>query len=175
MTDAPEFSHIVKLTDIGSKPKTGKLVANAEERRALAVRFDLPEIASLTASYTLTGGERGVAFTGSLESDLQQSCATTGDPIPVEVREQFDILFVPKADPEQLDEEIELTEEECDLVEYDNAQMDLGEAIAQTLYLSLDPYLRGPDADEVARKKGLKSEEEAGPFGALAALKDKLG
>ncbi len=173
--DAPEFSHIVKLSDIGSKPKTGKLVASAEERRALAARFDLPEIASLAASYKLSGEERGIAFTGLLESDLQQSCAITGKPTPVKVQEQFDILFIPKADPEDLDEEIELTEEECDLVEYENAQIDLGEAIAQTLYLSLDPYLRGPDADEAARKKGLKSEEEAGPFGALAALKDKLG
>jgi len=173
--DQPEFSHIVKLSDIGAKPKSGKLVANAEERDALALRFDLPQISSLTGNYKLTGTERGIAFTGQIESDLQQSCATTGEAIPVEVREEFDILFVPKADPEELDEEIELTEDECDIVEYEQAQIDLGEAIAQTLYLSLDPFPRGPNADEVAREKGLKSEAEAGPFGALAALKDKLG
>ena len=61
------------------------------------------------------------------------------------------------------------------MIEYEAEQIDLGEAIAQTLYLALDPYPRGPDADSIAEKKGLKSEEEAGPFGALAALKDKLG
>lgn len=173
--DRPEFSHIVKLSDIGSKPKTGKLLASEEERRALALRFDLPVISSLTASYKLAGGERGIAFTGRIESDLQQSCVITGDAIAVQVDEQFDILFIPKPDPDEIEEEIELTEEECDLVEYEQAQLDLGEALAQTLYLALDPFPRGPDADAVARKKGLKSEEEAGPFGALAALKDKLG
>ncbi|MGB5485329.1 YceD family protein [Parasphingorhabdus sp.] len=175
MIDKPEFSHIVKLSEIGSKPRSGTLAAGEEERCALALRFDIPKISSLTATYKLEAGERGIAFTGLLTSNLHQSCVITGEEIPVQVRDKFDILFIPKADPSDLEEEIELTEEECDLVEYEQSQIDLGEALAQTLYLSLDPYLRGPNADEAARKKGLKSEEESGPFGALAALKDKLG
>lgn len=172
--DTPEFSHIVKPSEIGSKPKSGTLTADAEQRRALALRFDIPKISSMTANYKLVAGERGIAFTGLLISDLHQSCAITGEAVPVQVRDKFDILFIPKADPSELEEEIELTEEECDLVEYEQAQIDLGEALAQTLYLSLDPYLRGPNAEEAARKKGLKSEAEAGPFGALAGLKEKL-
>ena len=64
-----------------------------------------------------------------LTSDLHQSCAITGEAIPVQVRDKFDILFIPKADPSELEEEIELTEEECDLVEYEKSQIDLGEAI----------------------------------------------
>ncbi len=175
MIDAPEFSHIVRLSEIGSKPQTGKLSADQEQRRALALRFDIPKISSIAATYKLVAGERGIAFTGMLTSDLHQSCAITGEALPVKIRDKFDILFIPKPDPSELEEEIELTEEECDIVEYEQAQIDLGEAIAQTLYLSLDPYPRGPDADNVAKKKGLKSEAEAGPFGALAALKDKLG
>ncbi|MEH6701677.1 YceD family protein [Parasphingorhabdus sp.] len=175
MIDAPEFSHIVRLSEIGSKPQTGKLSADQEQRRALALRFDIPKISSIAATYKLVAGERGIAFTGMLTSDLHQSCAITGEAIPVKIRDKFDILFIPKPDPSELEEEIELTEDECDIVEYEQAQIDLGEAIAQTLYLSLDPYPRGPDADNVAKKKGLKSEAEAGPFGALAALKDKLG
>lgn len=175
MIDAPEFSHIVRLSEIGSKPQTGKLSADQEQRRALALRFDIPKISSIAATYKLVAGERGIAFTGMLTSDLHQSCAITGEALPVKIRDKFDILFIPKPDPSELEEEIELTEEECDIVEYEQAQIDLGEAIAQTLYLSLDPYPRGPDADNVAKKKGLKSEAEAGPFGVLAALKDKLG
>jgi uncharacterized metal-binding protein YceD (DUF177 family) len=175
MIDAPEFSHIVRLSEIGSKPQTGKLSADQEQRRALALRFDIPKISSIAATYKLVAGERGIAFTGMLTSDLHQSCAITGEAIPVKIRDKFDILFIPKPDPSELEEEIELTEDECDIVEYEQAQIDLGEAIAQTLYLSLDPYPRGPDADNLAKKKGLKSEAEAGPFGALAALKDKLG
>ena len=123
--DAPEFSHIVKLSEIGAKPRSGSLVANDAARRALAQRFDLPEISSLKASYKLVDGERGIAFTGLLEADLHQNCVIAGEAFPVRVEESFDILFVPKADQGSPDEEIELSEDECDLVEYEQAQIDL--------------------------------------------------
>lgn len=173
MMDKPEFSHIIKLSEIGSTPRTGKLSASEEERRKLAQRFDLPKISSLDASYTLLAGENRIGLTGRLESDLQQRCSITGESFQVRLREDFDIAFVPELEIEGADEEIELTEEDCDIIEYENGQLDLGEAIAQTLCLALAPFPRGPNADAVARES-LKSEEEAGPFGVLAALKDKL-
>ena len=173
MIDAPEFSHIVKLSEIGSTPRTGTLSANDDERKKLAQRFDLPKITSLDASYKLQAGENRIEFSGRIESDLQQRCSVTGESFQVRLREEFDIAFVPELAIEGTDEEIELTEEDCDVIEYENGQIDLGEAIAQTLYLALPPFPRGPNADIVAREV-LKSEEEAGPFGALAALKDKL-
>ncbi len=173
MIDTPEFSHIVKLSEIGSTPRTGTLSANEDERKKLAQRFDLPKITSLDASYKLQAGENRIEFSGRIESDLQQRCSVTGESFQVRLREEFDIAFVPELAIEGTDEEIELTEEDCDVIEYENGQIDLGEAIAQTLYLALPPFPRGPNADIVAREV-LKSEEEAGPFGALAALKDKL-
>ena len=173
MIDRPEFSRIVKLSEIGSTARTGKLSASEEERSKLAQRFDLPKITSLDAEYRLLAEGERIGFTGRLESDLQQRCSVTGESFQVRLREKFDIAFVPKLEIEATEEEIELTEDDCDIIEYDNGQLDLGEAIAQTLYLALDPFPRGPNADVVAREI-LKSEEEAGPFGALAALKDKL-
>ena len=173
MIDRPEFSHIVKLSEIGSSPRSGKLSANEEERQKLAQRFDLPKITSLDATYILHAGADRIGFSGRIESDLQQRCSVTGESFQVRLREEFEIAFVPQLEIEGTDEEIELTEEDCDIIEYDNAQIDLGEAIAQTLYLALPPFPRGPNADVVAREI-LKTEEEAGPFGALAALKNKL-
>jgi uncharacterized metal-binding protein YceD (DUF177 family) len=170
--ERPEFSHIVKLSEIGSTSRTGKLSASEEERHKLAQRFDLPKINTLDATYILLAGENRIGFTGRIESNLQQRCSVTGESFQIRLREEFDIAFVPKLEIEGVNEEIELTEEDCDIIEYDNGQLDLGEAIAQTLYLALDPFPRGPNADVVAREI-LKSEEEAGPFGALAALKDK--
>lgn len=175
MISTPEFSRVIKLTEIGSTARNGELSANEQERQQLARRFDLPRITSLNASYSLLAGAERIAFTGRLESDLQQTCAVTGEDFQVRLRETFDIGFVPKRETDDLEEEIELTEDDCDIVEFENGQLDLGEAIAQTLYLALDPFPRGPNADAAARDKGLMSEEEAGPFGALAALKDKLG
>ena len=52
--------------------------------------------------------------------------------------------------------------------------VDLGEAAAETMALALDPYPRAPEAPNVLREAGVLSEEEAGPFGALAGLRDKL-
>jgi len=48
---------------------------------------------------------------------------------------------------------------------------DLGEAVAQTLALAIDPYATRPESERV-RKEGVVSDEAAsGPFAALAALK----
>jgi len=171
----PELSNIIKLSDIGGAPITGKIIANDDQRRALAQRFGLPSIETLTADYRLTAGEERISFTGSIQSSLHQSCAISGQPFPVKLAEDFSIIFTEKTDIPHIEEEIELTPEDCDVIEYENGRIDIGEAIAQTLYLALDPYPRGPDADNVAEKRGLKSEEEAGPFGVLASLKDKLG
>ena len=70
---------------------------------------------------------------------------------------------------------MELESDDCDILEYSDNRIDIGEALAQTLYLALDPYPEGPNADKVRGTSDLKTEEEAGPFAALAALKDKLG
>ncbi|MEP2103150.1 MAG: DUF177 domain-containing protein [Parasphingorhabdus sp.] len=171
---SPEMSQIVKLSDIGGAPLTGKIVATEAQRQALAKRFDLPTIASIVADYRLEAKEHEITFKGTIQSDLHQACSISGQPFPVAVAEDFNIVFVEKTEIPPSEEEVELASEDCDVIEYEAAQIDLGEAVAQTLYLALDPYPRGPDSDAIAEKNGLKSEEEAGPFGALAALKDKL-
>jgi hypothetical protein len=48
-------------------------------------------------------------------------------------------------------------------------------AIADSLMLSLDPYPRGPNADAALQAAGVLSEEQAGPFAALAKWKGKAG
>ena len=173
MSDSsPEFSEILKLSNIGSAPIKSKITASENQRAALAKRFDLPSIESFSADYIVKAENDRFVFTGTITATLHQLCAISGRDFPVSISEPFNIAFVEKTDMENLDEEVELDSDDCDILEYENAQFDIGEALAQTLYLALDPYPRGPDADAVA--KNLTSEEEAGPFGALAALKKKL-
>jgi len=57
---------------------------------------------------------------------------------------------------------------------HDGQLIDLGEAVAQSLGLALDPYPRSPNADALLKAAGVKREDEAGPFGVLASLKEKL-
>ena len=172
---SPELSRVVKLSVLGEAPVNGEIFAAADECTKLAKRFDLPEISSLAAQYQLVSGGKEIKARGLITATLTQTCAISGQPFSVDVREEFQIAFVKKAEALTPEAEIELASEDCDVMEFENAQIDIGEAVAQSLYLALDPYPRGPDADKIAKQKGLKSEEEAGPFGALSALKDKLG
>jgi hypothetical protein len=45
--------------------------------------------------------------------------------------------------------------------------------VADELSLALDPYPRSAGAEDALRDAGVLSEEQAGPFAALAALKGK--
>ena len=93
------------------------------------------------------------------------------------VEEAFRVEFRPLPAGGRPEEEIELGEGELDVVFYEGGAVDLGEAVAQTLLLALDPYPRSPAAEAALREAGVKSEEEAriesSPFAALAALKGK--
>ncbi len=55
-------------------------------------------------------------------------------------------------------------------LEYEGDSFDLGEALAQTLGLAIDPYREGPDAEAVRNEAGIESDEEfdAAPKGPLA-------
>ena len=87
---------------------------------------------------------------------------------------RHDPQFVPAPRGVPGDEEIELGAHELDTLFHDGQAIDLGEAIADSLALGLDPYPRSPDAESALKEAGVISEEEAGPFAALAALKSKL-
>ena len=72
------------------------------------------------------------------------------------------------------DEETELAEEDCDTAFFSGDSIDIGEAVAETLALALDPFPRAPGADERLRDAGVLDEGETGPFAILKALKDRL-
>lgn len=171
----PEFSRTVRLDTLGSAPRTLSIEAKPAERAALAKRFGLVALDRLTAEIALTRKGDEVTATGTLRADATQSCAASGEPVPESVEEAFTILFRSLPQGGTPEEEIELAAGELDVVFYDSAMVDVGEGAAETLALALNPYPRSPAADEALKAAGVKSEEEAGPFAALAALKDKLG
>jgi uncharacterized metal-binding protein YceD (DUF177 family) len=104
-----------------------------------------------------------------------QSCVATDADVPASLAESFTIRFRPEPVDRAPEEEVELGEDELDVMFYDGAMIDVGEAVAQTLALNLDAYPRAPDAADALREAGVVDEGTAGPFGALAGLKDKLG
>lgn len=176
MTDTPEFSRIVRLDTIGRIEWPAHVVADATERAALAARFGFVAIDLLEADYSMTRDGAAVMATGAIHARLSQPCIATGEPVVGEVREDFAIRFVPEAQPDgEADPhgEIELDAEECDMLTYRDDRIDMGEAIAETLALAVTPFPRSPDADRYLREAGVLTEDQAGPFAALAALKGK--
>ena len=67
-------------------------------------------------------------------------------------------------------DEIELEADDCDEIEYTGDMFDLGEAVAQTLGLAIDPYAEGPNAEAVRAAAGIVTDgEQDGPLAAMLA------
>jgi uncharacterized metal-binding protein YceD (DUF177 family) len=169
----PEFSRPLRVDTLGSTPRAISIGAKEEERAALATRFGLLGIERLTAEAAVTRRGDEIRAVGSLSAAVTQSCVATDLPVPEMIEEQFEIVFRPPPQT-SAEEEIELSEGELDVVFYQGAEIDVGEAVAETMTLSLDPYPRSPEADTVLKQAGVKSEEEAAPLSPLAGLKDLL-
>ena len=171
-----EFPRPQRVDTIGDEARTVEIDADAEERAALAKRFDLIDIEKLTGKFTIRRDAAGILAEGRVQAVVTQACSITGDPLPATVDEPVALRFVAEADAGQ--DEVELGDGDIDMIPYEGGTIDLGEVAAETMALALDPFPRGPNAATVLKEAGVLNEEEAvplGPFGALAALRDKLG
>jgi uncharacterized metal-binding protein YceD (DUF177 family) len=164
------FGHRIGLDSIRDGDRID-LSADEPERAAVAERLRLRSLERLEAHVCLDREGAKVRAKGRIRAALEQSCVATGEPVPEHVDEPFEILFVPEPAAGRPDEEIELAPEDCDTVFYDGSAIDLGTAIADTLALTIDPYPRSAGAEAALREAGVLSEEQAGPFAALAKLK----
>lgn len=167
-TPTPEFSRMIDRRQITSAPV--ELTADETQRAALARRFNLVAIDTLSASVTLDVHGEVVTANGTLQADVVQSCAISGEDLPVQIREEIAFHFVPESEIAS-EEEIELEEEELDEIPYSGTSFDLGEAVAQSLALAIDPYATGPDAERTREEHDLS---EKGPQGPLQEALSKL-
>ena len=172
MTD--RFAHHLKLDRIRDGQRI-ELTAGDVERKAVAERLGLTGLERLEAHAVLSLSGDMIRARGRIAAALEQSCVVTGDPVAAHIDEPFEIAFVPEPQSGSADEEIELGESDCDVVFHDGGAIDLGGAIADTLALALDPYPRSAGAEAALKDAGVLTEEQAGPFAALAQLKKSLG
>lgn len=169
----PEFSRGFRLDELGDAPRVVSIAAEEGERAALAARFGMIGIERLEADAELVRDGDVVKATGKLEAAVTQACVASGEPVPAKIAEYFALRFVP-AGAESSAEEVELEQSDLDEIDYEGSAVDLGEAVAQTMALALDPFPRAAGADDKLREAGVLGEEDSGPFAALKALKDKL-
>ena len=105
-----DFAHRLTLDRIRDGERID-LVADDDERRAIAERLNLPSLARLEAHACLACDGHKVRATGRVAASLEQRCVVTGDPVAAHIDEAFDIAFMPepRIGPE---EEVELGPED---------------------------------------------------------------
>ena len=177
----PEFSRPVLVESLADEGETFDIEAVALERQALAKRFGLLSLETLTASILLTptaGG--GVRAKGSLAAQLTQSCVVTLKPVESRIKATFERLYGQRTElAASPDTDIDPLAEEEDFPEpLEAGAIDLGEAAAEQLALELDPFPRFKDAAFAGYSSGAWSAADngggKGSFAALAKLKKKI-
>ncbi|MEP7222296.1 MAG: DUF177 domain-containing protein [Novosphingobium sp.] len=169
LVPTPEFSRMADIRAIDTLPV--HLVASERECAGLARRFAIVSVQKLEARIALEKQGDTVVATGTMDAQFVQSCAISADDLPVTVHETLNLRFVPATAAARIEAEIELEAKDLDVIDFNGTAFDLGEAVAQTLALAIDPFLEGPQADRVRRELGLNDPGASGPFAALAALK----
>ena len=170
----PEFSRTVKVDQVRRMAIETHIAADEAERAALARRFRLVSLDRLEADYSLIEEKDAILARGRVRATLAQPCVATGEPVPETIDTDFALRFVVEAaDAPPEGEELELDAQDIDTIGYDGQALDMGEAVAETMALAMTPFPRSPDADTYLKQAGVLSEEQASPFAALLALKDK--
>lgn len=155
----PEFSRPILCDRLAEGGETLCLAAEPEERAALAERFGLLGLDRLEARLELVRTARGIACRGMVSAEAVQQCVVSGEPVAARVEAPVDLRFEPE-DPAPADE-VMLEADALDLLPLGDGRVDLGEAVAQTLLLALDPYPRADAQTLSEARRHLLSEEEA--------------
>lgn len=180
--DAPEFSFVIRPADLGAEPARYTLEASAEERLALAARFDLIDLETLIVDITVEWlrGRTFLKLDGRIRANAIQRCVVTLQPVTSRIDERFEIMF-----------EAEDRSAKDVVVEFEDVEplpgdaLDIGEVAAEEFALMLDPYPRAPaaalkqagfgpgEADRAPESGGNDSAVSGAyrPFEVLATLK----
>lgn len=167
----PEFSRPLEVGKAASTPFAISIMADAAESAALARRFDIPAVESLSAELVLAwdAERRCLALAGRVKAKVVQTCVVSLEPIRAEVDvplQRFYTADVPVETAEELEFDPE-AEDPPDLIV--GGVIDAGEAVAEQLALSLDPYPRRPEATLPAEYDA-STENRESPFAVLRRL-----
>jgi uncharacterized metal-binding protein YceD (DUF177 family) len=163
------FTHILSLDQISDKIQEVELSANSVQCAALALELDLPSVESLRATLAVHAIENGVAIKGNFAAVFHYACRVTRDPFPASLAEPINVVFTTNDLPDPTSEEYVLSTVE--MLPLEDQSVDLGRLVAESLTLALDPFPRGPGADDALAALGILTEEQAraesSPFAAL--------
>jgi uncharacterized metal-binding protein YceD (DUF177 family) len=170
----PEFSRHQILTDLPQAGVEDHLEASPAECAALAERYGIEGLKHFRALFTrkpYPGG--GLLISGSLKAEPVQLCIVSLEPVIERLDKPFTLVVLPpdgtlSEDPDGPDE-----------IQADaTGHFDLGEALAEELSLSLNPYPRQAGAHlPLPPEEDVEAAETPprNPFAKLAALRGAKG
>jgi uncharacterized metal-binding protein YceD (DUF177 family) len=164
MTDIiPEFSRPIPITVLSATPFRQRIEATSSERRELCRRFDLLALDRLAAVVDLRRqqGEL-VVLEAVFVAEFVQACSVTLEPVPGSISDRFSLVYGPASE----EREIEWGVDEAAFEPFKADTIDIGEAVAQELSLSLPLFPRHADAGVEVEFK----EEIGAPLASLAHL-----
>jgi len=162
---APEFSRPLESRRVPKEGSIERIVATSEECLALAGRIGVHSVQALSAELRVRPWQGvGVKLEGSLVADLEQISVISGNAFRVRLRAPVERFFLPAG--------VAFGAEEADVDELVEGQVDLGEVVAETLILAVDPYprLEGERFDLLQSASSEAANVASSPF---ASLKDK--
>lgn len=169
----PEFSRIIDLDELQSGASRHHFVADAEERAALASRFEVNGISLFEADVELTISSNGrrVRLVAEIVANVQQTCVVSLKRIESNIKEVFNIAYV-RSDlgHEDKSREVEIAGLE-DEEPLDQAEWDLGEVLAGEIGSIIDPYPRAPGV-EPADSDSASEETVTGRVSPFLVLKN---
>ena len=179
MTNPHSLAFILPVAEVEREGRDYRFAASEDERRVLADRFDLVSVEALSADVTVrdAGTEQGILVSGTLTASLHQRCIVSLEPVPESYTTDFSLLLV---DPEMAarmdEEEVYLDPEAPEYDALEGKEIPLGEIVAQTLSITMNPYPRAEGSElNVGNKKGISINEpeqtRENPFAALESLR----
>jgi len=157
-------------------PADGREInADPRQRAAIAERLGISAVDRLEARLRLTRFRGGMRVEGRLEAVTVQPCVVTFVPVTQQIDEQVDRIFLPASEQPKsatTHPEVFIDLEGDDLPDYfEGHEVDLSDALIETLALALDPYPRA-EGVSVEDMELPASEPDESPFGALKSLID---
>lgn len=154
---APEFHRPIEVARVPNLGSHEKIAADAKELKALAKRLDVPALHALSAELHVKpwrGG--GFKVSGLLKADVEQVSVISLEAFRQVGNFQVERYFLPASAAHGANE----SDEDIDIIQ--GGIIDIGEVVAETLALELDPYPRKP-GESFADGQG-PEDENVHPF-----------
>lgn len=180
MSKTYDLSLTLLVDEIQTEPRTFSVTASNEDRSGLVERFKLLSLDTLNASVTVqAAGKDTIHIEGHVSARLEQPCVVSLEPVEETIEEDFVLLMVPPEVADRMDaDEVYLNP---DAPDYDALEGDillLGDIVAQTLSVMMNPYPKKEDAAlKPMKNQSLEVngelETKPNPFAALSKLRDE--